>query len=904
MKIQRIELDGFGQLRDFSEELATGLHIFFGPNEAGKSTLQQAILALLYGFYETDRIRPAERSAQEHHVPWSGTPYRGRLVYELSDGRRFRIDRDFSTPDVATLVHDLRAGGRDVTDEYGRGRHGNLDFARKHIGMPKAVFEACAFVSQGELFDIHEKAKDVGDTIITLADSAGREASAQKAWERLEKVYKEDVGSPRARTTPLPLAQLRLEDLKRELAEIDDVRSQIAEDAAARDEAQARAESLRTDLRRTRYLLTRAEAEETQMTLAQLESLRAREEEALVTMRENQAYARFPLEERDAVQAQRTRIEQLEEGLKDKQELAEEQRDHIQRLAAEREGFARERRQLAHLGEFPVDGRRDVERLFAQWRAALTRADEERRSYQAVAHVADNLAEYESLEEAISGLTEQDIRGLYQSLSARPRGGLLATIRRLVGSILQMFRRLFGARPVPADSEHIPSVSRQEAERLLAERERWNTQRPQFERFRNARAALELAEAALKQADYALREALDDAGDDALGLERAYEVFVERCDGAQRLKQIDGQVTSIDREMEALSTAVQSFEEGERQERARREALTDQLRQLTGQDGPLEELLAAFGEGCRRRRAHDEAAQDLHATQEQRGMLLGGRAPEELRRALDDREREAADILVVAPSLQDARTHEPIRELSRRIEQTDNDLRAVELRIRGFTTKIDTELGKLRPRAEVEEEIERSRREVAKLEGFRQELEIAMQAINEAAEEAHRDFAPHVGGFLSGHMAQVTSGRYRDMYLDATTLKVRVEVPETRHVEEIEKLSRGTRTAAYLLLRIGLTQYMSSIHEPVPLILDDPLVDLDGVRQENFLELLLSISTKVQVLLFTKSDATRRWFEARCRGNPSCSATVLVGQSTEQLADIAPAPLVPSLTNGHSEDHD
>ncbi len=903
MKIQRIELDGFGQLRDFSEELATGLHIFFGPNEAGKSTLQQAILALLYGFYETDRTRPAERSVHDHHIPWSGAPYRGRLVYELSDGRRFRIDRDFSTPDVATLVHDLRAGGRDVTDEYGRGRHGNLDLARRHLGMPKAVFEACAFVSQGELFDIHEKAKDVGDTIISLADSAGREASAQKAWERLERVYKEDVGSSRARTTPLPLAQRRLEGLERELARIDNVRSQIEEDATAGDEAQARAESLGADLRRTRYLLTRAETEETKRTLAQLDSLRSREEEALVTMRREQTYARFPLEERDAVQGQRTRIEQLEESLKDEQELAEEQRDRIQRLAAEREGFARERRLLAHLADFPIDGRREVDRLVAQWRAALMRADQERRSYQAVAHVADNLAEYESLEVGIGGLTEPDIRRLYEGLSARRRGGLLAAIGHLVGAILRLFQRLLGGRPVGAVSDPIAAVSRQEAERLLTERERWNTLRPQVERYRNACAALESVEAALQQADYALREALDDAGDDAIGLERAYEVFVERCDGAQRLKQIDGQVAAIDRELDTLSTTVRSFEQEERQVQARRETLANQLHKLTGQDGTLEELLALFSEGCRRRRAHDEAARDLNATQDQRGMLLGGRSPEELRRTLDDLEREAANILAVAPSLQDATTHEPPRELSRRMEQIDNDLRVVELRIRGLTTKIDTELEKLRPRAEVEEEIEGSRREVAKLERFRQELEIAMQAINEAAEEAHRDFAPHVGRFLSGHMAQVTNGRYRDMHLDPTTLKVRVEVPETRHMEEIEKLSRGTRTAAYLLLRIGLTQHMSSIHEPVPLILDDPLVDLDGVRQENFLELLLSISTSIQVLLFTKSDATRRWFDARCQGNPLCSATVLGGQSAEHLASMALAPLgVPSLTNGHGED--
>ena len=202
MRIQRIELDGFGRLERISQELAAGLHVFYGPNEAGKSTLQRAILALLYGFYETDRVRQSEKAIQERDEPWSGAPYRGRLEYELADGRRFRVDRDFSNTDVATRVHDLSAGGRDVTDDYGRGRHGNLRLAIEHLGMPKAVFEACAFVSQDEVVNIQDRADDIGDTIIRLADSAGRDVSAQDALDRLDKIYREDVGSTRARTTP------------------------------------------------------------------------------------------------------------------------------------------------------------------------------------------------------------------------------------------------------------------------------------------------------------------------------------------------------------------------------------------------------------------------------------------------------------------------------------------------------------------------------------------------------------------------------------------------------------------------------------------------------------------------------------------------------------------------------
>ena len=875
MRIQRIELDGFGRLERVSEELAVGLHVFYGPNEAGKSTLQRAILALLYGFYETDRVRQSEKAIQERDEPWSGAPYRGRLEYELADGRRFRVDRDFSNTDVATRVHDLSAGGRDVTDDYGRGRHGNLRLAIEHLGMPKAVFEACAFVSQDEVVNIQDRADDIGDTIIRLADSAGRDVSAQDALDRLDKIYREDVGSTRARTTPLPVAQRRLEELEREIGQIDAVRGQISEDAAARDEAQARAEQLRGELRRTRYLLSRTRAEETSRRLDQLDDLTRREEEERTVMQEHETYARFPVEERDSVHSDWTRIQQTEEGLTDQRETVEGHRRNIETLAAQREGAARGQRELAHLRDFPEQRRPELDGLVVEWRVARPRANAARESLAAVAHVEASLADFESLEARVGSLTEADVRRLYERLSGREQGGLLATIGRFFRAIVQVFGRLFGGRQASEDSQSAAALTRQEAEQVLADRERWNGLRPQVERYRQARAALAPAEEALSRSEQAMREALRGAVDDTSDLERAYVVFVERCDSVSRLQQFERQVAAIDREMETLSAAVRRFEQDEQQAQVRRAALGDQLHEMSGQEGPLEKLLAAFDEGCRRRRAHDDAARRLAGAREQRGMLLGGRSPEELRRALEESEREAGRILAEAPSLEGATTHEPARELSQRTEKIGNDLHDAELRIEGLTTRIDTELEKLRPRADVEEEIERTRREVGMLERFRDELQIAMEVISEAADEAHRDFAPHVGRFLSRHIAQVTGGRYRDMHLDPTTLELRVEAPETRRLENIEKLSRGTRAAAYLLLRIGLAQHMSSMHEPVPLILDDPLVDLDATRKEHFLDLLLQLASDVQIILFTKDETIKTWFTPHSKEGAPHSLTLL-----------------------------
>lgn len=62
MKINRLELKAFGlftnQVLEFQSQ-NPGLHIIFGPNEAGKSSSLRALKAWLYGFPErtTDNFR-------------------------------------------------------------------------------------------------------------------------------------------------------------------------------------------------------------------------------------------------------------------------------------------------------------------------------------------------------------------------------------------------------------------------------------------------------------------------------------------------------------------------------------------------------------------------------------------------------------------------------------------------------------------------------------------------------------------------------------------------------------------------------------------------------------------------------------------------------------------------------
>ncbi|MDZ7343449.1 MAG: ATP-binding protein, partial [candidate division KSB1 bacterium] len=70
MKLLEIALKGFGRFRDAQFRFHPQINVIFGPNEAGKSTLQQAIVALLYGFYDNKRALPRERESHERYRPW------------------------------------------------------------------------------------------------------------------------------------------------------------------------------------------------------------------------------------------------------------------------------------------------------------------------------------------------------------------------------------------------------------------------------------------------------------------------------------------------------------------------------------------------------------------------------------------------------------------------------------------------------------------------------------------------------------------------------------------------------------------------------------------------------------------------------------------------------------------
>lgn len=94
MKIRKLELKNFGKFKEKELCLEEGLHIIYGENESGKSTLHTFIKSMLFGL-ERGRGRAAVCDTFSRYEPWENPAYyAGALVFECG-GKRFRLERDF-----------------------------------------------------------------------------------------------------------------------------------------------------------------------------------------------------------------------------------------------------------------------------------------------------------------------------------------------------------------------------------------------------------------------------------------------------------------------------------------------------------------------------------------------------------------------------------------------------------------------------------------------------------------------------------------------------------------------------------------------------------------------------------------------------------------------------------------
>ena len=967
MRIERLEIDGFGRFHDVRWTFDEGLTVLLGENEAGKTTLLNALRALLFGFEST-------RDGRTWYPAFAGGRRGGRLVLRTRRGEVWTVERHGDRGGSGTLVVRAPNGNQGGQETLDRLLH----------GADRDLFTNIFAFGLGELQTFSSLSAD-GVRGRIYGAGAGLGGTSAIDLERRLRSEMDEMFLPRGRERPLNRALARIEELRAEIAELGRQPREHAEAHAEREALRARAgevrEAIRGERRRqarmSQLLAARGPAAEAAILGEELANgdetldrlapdavalldrhLAAVDEarDALVAAEMELASARADRERLapDAdILAAADEIGAVRDARAARAGTAERRRELVAAIARHthavdeqvaRSGLGTEARLVAlddSIGT--VERTREHERRAAAAREAL--ADLERRAR----HLAQDIAAREAgagdppdeaaLDARAAALDELDGLRLRRAVAdARSGQGLpawagpaaaavVAVAVLLIGTLAGqpvlgvlgaaglgpvtwwLLRGLFGGAGTVDDLAHLESERRVLLERagLSPDAEDDAVRRAASEvsaaRARAALAAdgraalearrheltaaereLEAARVAVAEAEAAWSSFLSDANLPAgLSPEVARQLLtaagvarraaVERDDHQRRLTALESDEEAwserLGRLAERLGTTPGADESG-RDAFALRigeqlDAERDTERRARSLDGSIERhiarakqletalaeregTLAAFltGTGCpdadalRRRDRQAAARRDAAARLRELRAELAGMAG-----GADEVDRLTADARAADPAQLQAASTEAAEQLGRLEEEE----REVLNRIGALDARID--------QLERAEELGMRRQELASLEGRAATLArrwaaraLALRLLAETRSRYERERQPDVVRAASEQFERITGGRYARVVAPPGEGAVRVET-ETGLARTTDELSRGTAEQLYLSLRFGLIDEFARSAEPLPVVMDDILVNFDVDRAGRAAAAIADLAERHQVLYFT-----------------------------------------------------
>ncbi|ECC0865316.1 AAA family ATPase [Listeria monocytogenes] len=181
MRITSIDIIGYGKWSDAHFNNIANFQVFYGENEAGKSTIMAFIHSILFGF-------PTKQQSIPRMEPKNGGPYGGRLTLE-------------DTPLGKVIIERLKGKATgDVRIYYGDGQTAGEEKLPEIIGeIDRNTYEAIFSFDIHGLQNIHQWKKKEFERYLLATGTTGSDAllkSAEALQKKLDSLYKPSGRNP------------------------------------------------------------------------------------------------------------------------------------------------------------------------------------------------------------------------------------------------------------------------------------------------------------------------------------------------------------------------------------------------------------------------------------------------------------------------------------------------------------------------------------------------------------------------------------------------------------------------------------------------------------------------------------------------------------------------------------
>lgn len=175
--------------------------------------------------------------------------------------------------------------------------------------------------------------------------------------------------------------------------------------------------------------------------------------------------------------------------------------------------------------------------------------------------------------------------------------------------------------------------------------------------------------------------------------------------------------------------------------------------------------------------------------------------------------------------------------------------------------------------------------------------------VEQVCQKFERERQPETLREASSFLSQLTDGKYIRIWTPLGTNQLKIDQADGS-VLDLNVLSRGTREAVFIALRLSLVAAYARRGVTLPLVLDDVLVNFDGNRALHAAETLKTFSELGhQVMMFTCHEHIARLFQSidvqvralPAQGQPGRADVLAPLQETAEVEEIAEEPPVAEL---------
>jgi len=251
MLLQRIALERFGGLDRQAYTFRPGLNLVKGPNEAGKTTLQKAILFALLGNPRHTTLERVE--SVDDHVSWGENRcFSLTLDFEDKSGATYRLEKDWDAQRVC--LTNLQTGEEEK----------DIDLVQQAIGEMLGcgslkLLQSTACVEQDAIDELATGRREIGDQLQSMVTGGGtEETTASTVLKDLESKIAEMKRGWRTSAPknpgPIKIKQDQIAELEKQVAQI---RPRVEQTEQAREQLIAlgnRIEEIGEELDSTRSL--------------------------------------------------------------------------------------------------------------------------------------------------------------------------------------------------------------------------------------------------------------------------------------------------------------------------------------------------------------------------------------------------------------------------------------------------------------------------------------------------------------------------------------------------------------------------------------------------------------------------------------------------------------------------